>query len=337
MMNEIELSIVVPVYNCEKSVCRCIDSILNSEYKSYEIIIINDGSSDNTVYIIKNEYSSKDNIRFINLEKNQGVSYCRNIGIEESNGNYITFVDADDYISTNIYSEMMKIIREEDVDCCGCDYCEIFPDGSIQKSKYNYKNNILNNEKCIKAFLVDNISPAAWDKIFKAELVKKYVRFDRKLKVGEDILFCLNFFYRAERIYLLNQIHYYYEQQENSVMHEMSPKLLQFTEITKQINKEQLDIYEKNFKEEYQYFVSAMLIRGIHTITFLINKENIKQAKVYLKVLKQVNLLKIQMRSKYTKKFIKFEMFNFIYLGINIHILLSPIYIKARKFLRKIR
>ena len=209
-----ELSIIVPAYNCEKSICICIDSILNSEYKSYEIIIINDGSTDNTVYTITNKYLSKNNIIIINLEKNQGVSYCRNIGIEKASGEYITFVDADDYVSTNIYSEMMRIVKEQAVDCCVCDYCEVFPDGSIQNSKYNYKNNVLNNEKCIKSFLVDNISPSACDKIFKAELLKKYVRFDSKLKVGEDILFCLNFFYRAKSVYLLNQIHYYYEQQE---------------------------------------------------------------------------------------------------------------------------
>ncbi len=337
MVNKIELSIIVPVYNCEKSICRCIDSILSSEYKSYEIIIINDGSTDNTFYTITNAYSNKDNIMIINLEKNQGVSYCRNLGIVEANGEYITFVDADDYVSTNIYTEMMKVVKEQSADCCVCDYCEIFTDGSIQKSKYHYENNILNNEECIKAFLIDNISPSTCDKIFKAELLKKYVKFENKLKVGEDILFCLNFFHRAERVYLLNQIHYYYEQQEKSVMHEISPKLLQFMEIAKNIHKEQLSIYEKSFKDKFQYFESAMLMRGIHSITSLINKENIKQSKDYLKVFRQVDLLKIQLRSKYTNKFIKVEVFNFIYLGINIHILLSPLYIQARKILRKIR
>lgn len=336
-MNQIDLSIIIPVYNCEKSIEKCIDSILSSNYKDYEIIIINDGSTDNTVYTITNGYSSKDNIIIINLEKNQGVSYCRNLGIVKASGEYITFVDGDDYVSTNIYSDMMKIVKEQGVDCCVCDYCEIFKDGSIQKSKYHYKNTILNNEECIKAFLVDNISPSTWDKIFKAELIKKYVRFESKLEVGEDILFCLNFFYRAERVYLLNQIHYYYAQQEKSVMHEISPKLLQFTEVTKKIYKEQLDIYEKNFKDEFQYFASAMLMRGIHSITSLINKENIKQSKDYLKVFRQVDLLKIQLRSKNTSKFIKVEVFNLIYLGINIHILLSPIYVQARKILRKIR
>ena len=120
-------------------------------------------------------------------------------------------------------------------------------------------------------------------------------------------------------------------------MHEISPKLLQFIEITKNIHNEQLKMYKRNFKDEFKYFESAMLMRGIHSITSLINKENIKQSKDYLKIFNQVDLLKVQLTSKHTNKFIKVEVFNFIYLGIDIHILLSSIYIKARKILRRIR
>ena len=161
------LSIIVPAYNAEKSICRCIDSILKTSYKNYEVLIINDKSIDNTLEKLKSNYEIKNNIRIIDLNENKGVSYCRNLGVKEAKGEYITFVDADDYISENMYSNMMKLVEEYDLDCCVCDYIEVFPNGNTVKSKYSYKNKLLNNEMCIREYLTDRISPAVWDKIFK--------------------------------------------------------------------------------------------------------------------------------------------------------------------------
>lgn len=336
-MSKVNLSVIVPAYNCEKSICKCIDSILSSQYIDYEIIIINDASIDTTKSILCEKYSHKNNIIIINLNKNQGVSYCRNIGIEKASGNYITFVDSDDYITSKMYSNMMHLINEYNLDCCICDYVEIFPDGSKQKSKYHYKNKILNNEEGIKEFFIDNMSPSVCDKIFRTTLLRKNRKFENKLRVGEDILFVLNFINTARSTYILDEIHYHYVQQEKSTMHTIAPKLLQFTKIEKHISKQQLIFYENKFKDEYKYFKSAMLMRGIHSVTSLINKVNIRQAKYYLSVLRQIDLLKVQLKSKYTNKFIKLEVFIFIYFGINIHILLSPIYVYARKNLRRIR
>lgn len=96
-MQDIELSIIVPVYNCEKTINVCLDSILNSNYKNFEVIIINDSSNDNTEKILE-EYRKFNNIRIENLSENSGVSFCRNLGIGLAKADYITFVDGDDYI-----------------------------------------------------------------------------------------------------------------------------------------------------------------------------------------------------------------------------------------------
>ena len=104
------LSIIVPVYNCESTIERCIDSILKSKYNNFEILIINDASQDKSKNIIESRYLNNDRIEIINLSENRGVSFCRNLGIENARGEYITFVDADDYITESMYSNMMDII-----------------------------------------------------------------------------------------------------------------------------------------------------------------------------------------------------------------------------------
>lgn len=329
------LSIIVPVYNCESTIERCIDSILKSKYNNFEILIINDASQDNSKNIIESRYLNNDRIEIINLSENRGVSFCRNLGIENARGKYITFVDADDYITESMYSNMMGIIYKHNVDCCICDYSEVFSNGSIQKSKYKYENIILNREETIKKYLIDDISPAIWDKIFKADILKKYVRFNEDLKVGEDILFCLDFFYRVENIYLLNEINYFYIQQEQSVMHVVSPKLLQFKEVVSSISKKQLNYYKRYCDEEFCYFKSAMIMRGIHSLTMLYNKKNKRQVIEYLNQLREKNILDMHVKSKYTSKFIKIEALIIRSLGIRIHLILSPIYIKVREKFRK--
>lgn len=334
-MKDKMLSIIIPVYNCEKTINRCIDSILESEYKNFELIIINDASYDNSKKVIESRYSENDAIKIINLDKNRGVSFCRNLGIEKANGKYITFVDADDYINKKMYINMMNTITKHNVDCCVCDYSEIFPNGSVQKSKYRYENSILNREETIKKYLVDGISPAIWDKIFKADIIKKYVRFNEDLKVGEDILFCLDFFYRVENIYLLNEINYFYIQQEQSVMHVVSPKLLQFKDVIKSIEQEKYNYYSKSYSDEFDYFKSAMFMRGIHSLTMLYNKKNKRQVIEYLNELKEKNILDMHIKNKYTNKFIKLEARIIRSLGIKIHLMLSPIYIKLREKFRK--
>lgn len=333
-MKEIKLSIIIPVYNGESTIFRCIDSILKSKYKNYEILIINDKSTDSTLNKIDCKYGLYENIRIIDLEKNEGVSYCRNLGVKEAKGDYVTFVDADDYISENMYFNMMKLVEEYDLDCCICDYIEVFPNGNKVKSKYSYKNKILNNEMCIREYLTDKISPAVWDKIFKKSILER-VLFQNRLSVGEDILFCLNIFKISNKVYTLNEEYYYYEQQETSVMHIMSPKFLQFKEVENYISEKDLRFYEEKFKEEIKYFKSAMYMRGIHTITSLVNKENKKQALKYLYEFKNRKILKDYIENKYSNRFIKIEVINILLLGFRMHIKLSPYYVKAREMIRK--
>ena len=111
----VKLSVIVPVYNTEKYLERCIDSIVNQTFKNVEILLINDGSTDNSIEICRRYEKNDERIKLIN-KQNSGVSETRNIGIENATGEFITFVDSDDEIALNMYEQMIGAANEKDAD-----------------------------------------------------------------------------------------------------------------------------------------------------------------------------------------------------------------------------
>ena len=329
---EYDLSIIVPIYNGEKYIRKTIDNLLKIEQISFEILIINDGSIDQTTDIIK-KYYNKDNITFINLEQNKGVSYCRNLGIEKARGNYIGFMDIDDEVEVNIYPKIIQKAKKNNLDICGFNYME--KKGKIiTKSKYILPENIINQEDSIKMYLKDKISPAIWDKIFNKKILEN-IKFEKELRIGEDILFCLQAFLNAHRIQFINEYCYYYIQQEDSAMHQINSKLLQFKMIAEKLTKEQYLYLEKNYKKEFEYFKSAMLLRGIHAISVSVNKDNKKEAINLIKKLLDKNMLRKLVTNEYANTTIKIEVFILVNFGLKIHLRLMPIYKWARNKMRK--
>lgn len=327
-----KLTIVIPVFNGEKFIKNCVNNLEKSNFNDFEIIIINDGSTDNTLKIIKELLLRYDNIEYINNKKNKGVSYSRNVGIEKSNGKYIGFVDADDYVDNSMFSNMIKVAIKNDADVVVCNYIEIDELTKVKtKSKYRYNKQILLKDECLKNFLTDKISPAIWDKIYKKELIKK-VKFNENLQVGEDLLFCLNIFLESKKNAFINEYYYNYIQQNSSVMHNISPKLTQFKDVLNYVKKEKY--LNSNFEEEYSYFKLEMITRGIHSISSITNKSNKKTAIKYLKLYcNKIDLNQI-IKNKFFSKSIKIEIFVLKTFGINVHLALMPIYKKIRKVLR---
>ncbi len=208
-----KISIVLPVYNAEKTIDRCIYSIISQSYKQFELIIINDASDDNSLEII-NKYLNKDNrIVLINNNKNYGVSKSRNLGIKEATGEFITFIDSDDYYESNAIEKMYKLMVENDVDAVRFSFNILKEDKKIEK-KYNkkYDGNILKDDK-IKIFELDLINNRLqaylWLLITKTNIVKK-IKFDENIGMMEDTLWYLNFIKKIKNIYFSNEILYNY-------------------------------------------------------------------------------------------------------------------------------
>ena len=215
-MSNIAISIIVPVYNTEKYLEKCLDSLISQTLTNIEIIIINDDSTDNSLKIL-NKFILLDNrIKLINLENSKGPGNARNIGINISQGEYISFVDSDDYINHNMYQNMYNKVKEQNSDICFCNFYLIDENENIlSKSSFKGEQKELNN-LYLSNILSSNITTGIWAKIYKRKLISKNsILFDNENKY-EDIMFSFLCSYHAKKITYLNEYHYYWLQLQNS-------------------------------------------------------------------------------------------------------------------------
>lgn len=214
-MCEVLLSVIVPCYNGERFIERCITSVLNQTYKNIEIIIVNDGSTDNSKNII-DKISLNDNRIIVVHQNNQGSSRTRKIGIEKSSGNYITFVDIDDWIHPNMYEFMMNGIIKENADIAQCGVCDVFIKNEALEFKHRRYNEIngtyqkYNKLEGILRILDDKEWQSyMWNKIYKKELFKNIV-FPIGRFQDEDLSIMHQIFHNANiSIYFQSEFYYY--------------------------------------------------------------------------------------------------------------------------------
>jgi len=215
-----KISIIVPVYNAEKHLKECLDSIINQTLKEIQIIIINDGSNDNSKEIILDYGSKDDRILFIN-SLNEGVSAARNKGIEKATGKYIGFVDADDYLDPKMYQRLFEVAEEQNASLAICN--AMVADEKVEsKKRLKLKNeSVVVSDKAglVMDFLGFKYDYANWNKIYALEIVKKYhLKFYENLAIWEDLLFNLEFIVYANKIVTLSEGLYYYRVHDASVM-----------------------------------------------------------------------------------------------------------------------
>lgn len=205
-MNEL-VSIIVPIYNVEKYLEKCIESIIKQSYKNLEIILVNDGSTDKSKEIC-NRYKNQDKRILLINKKNNGVSAARNAGLDIAKGKYIAFVDSDDYLESHMIESMLRNINTTCCDMAICGYNIIFEDGKNKVSDNNNITTILKSKEVIELiFRTNKINGFLWNKIFKREILEKF-RLDESLDICEDLcLICeilrkdLSICYSSEPLY----------------------------------------------------------------------------------------------------------------------------------------
>ena len=192
MREDIKISVVIPVYGVEKYIRQCLESIINQTYKNLEIIVVNDGTKDNSMKIVE-AYLSDKRIKIINKE-NGGLASARNRGIEEATGEYISFIDSDDWIELDSYEELIKTIKDEDI--IVFDFCKF--DEATQKIKRKsttieeFKKNVTQNRK----YLLLEYCNESWNKMYKLDFLKKYnLKFNNMLY--EDVFWKFETFLQA--------------------------------------------------------------------------------------------------------------------------------------------
>lgn len=208
------ISVVVPIYNVEKYLPRCLNSIIHQTYKNIEIILINDGSTDNSLSICE-EYAKIDKRIKIITQKNGGLSSARNTGIEYSHGQYITFVDSDDEIETDMIEYLIDIIQNTDLAVCQRQYITEKGDKIKTNTKAKFRR-IYGNKLCMKEFFLSkDIDTVAWGKLYKTNFFKS-VRYPLG-KYHEDIFTTYKIIAQCDSISIGDKKKYLYRQRNTSI------------------------------------------------------------------------------------------------------------------------
>lgn len=286
-MNKL-ISIIVPIYKVEKYLKQCIDSILLQTYKNLEIILVDDGSPDNCG-IICDEYAKKDKRIKVIHKKNGGLSEARNYGIEASTGDYIMFVDSDDYISKDMCKTLLMNALKNNADIVVCNLKEIYLDKSEKVNKQCIKGNleVISNIEALYKYLVRSTTDmvVVWNKLYKRKIFfnEKYIRFPVG-KLHEDMYTTYKLYYYANKIVIINDVLYYYFRRKESITGLISEKNLldEIDAIIEQYN------FFKNKEDDLKYMLEIKNIDFyIHVLKIMykmsLNKKILNKKMLILK------------------------------------------------------
>lgn len=235
-----KVTVIVPIYNVEKYLARCIDSLVNQTLNEIEIVLVNDGTKDSSGKIAM-QYAKQYKEKIIYLEKeNGGLSDARNYGLAYAKGEYIAFLDSDDYIEKDAYEKMYEKAKLENADYVECDFIWEYPNKKRKDKCYQY-----NNKKEMLAFA----RVVAWNKLIKREIIEENnIRFPKGLRY-EDIEFTYKLIPHLNKICYVDQCFIHYIQRKNSIANVQNEKTAEIFEILDNV----IRYYkEKNLFEEYR-------------------------------------------------------------------------------------
>lgn len=296
-MNNDLVSIIVPIYNVEKYLKECIDSLLKQSYSNIEILLIDDGSTDNSGRIA-DEYLSYDNVRVYHKE-NGGLSDARNFGIEHSKGDFLVFIDSDDYVAKDYILRMLDKIQENDVDIVACSYYDISDEGQIL-TKVQVANRILNEKNFWDdMYVTGNSSPVysvAWNKLYKRYIFKNLRYRKGILNEDDDIIYDV---IHDKKILIISELLYYYRQRQGSIMDQMRKTRNTFS-ISSNIGRIELDYRRlEKFKRnrQFEYIPYVLMELAIIITNGLVVSNNSEDRKLC-----NEQLNKLRMQEKQIKK-----------------------------------
>ena len=255
-----KVSIIIPIYNAEKYLFKCLNSIKEQTYTNIEVLMINDGSTDNSETICK-EFLKDSRFCLIN-KKNGGVSSARNLGINRCNGEYVLFVDSDDWCDKELLKQAVQNIKSYDMLCFA--YYKAYKDKNICEElkvnkNANIKKEILSN-KLIGGYL--------WNKLFSTNIIKEHgIKFNESITYCEDLIFIIQYIKYVKKVNYINKALYYYRVRKNSVSNDFySNKNISI------LNAYELLINEYN---ECDFFVNNLKFSESATFSWINNGETL--------------------------------------------------------------
>lgn len=210
------ISVIVPIYNVEKYLARCVDSIVNQTYKNLEIILVDDGSPDICPQMC-DDYAKKDSRIKVVHKKNGGLSDARNAGMAVATGKYISFIDSDDYVSDDFFECLLDVMNKENSDIAECSVVKFYEDNRFDEFSDDLSVKTYDTQDAMSALIAENpFHQHVWNKLYKTELVKDIPYAVGKL--NEDEFWTYRVFGRANKVARLNKTMYYYFQRSSSIM-----------------------------------------------------------------------------------------------------------------------
>lgn len=205
-------TIIIPAYNISRYIAHSLSSVFNQSYKDYELIIIDDGSTDDTYRIVNELVESRSNVKVLSI-KNSGPNYARNLGIELSSGKFIIFVDADDFLHSNALMYLANVINGQDIDFIEYGYLfdDFKSDSARDAQKFEPSEEILLQPSIFKSNLAgSSISSVCWSKCISRDfLLRNDIKFFPDKMHGRDILFCRQLSFFAKKVLITNALIYY--------------------------------------------------------------------------------------------------------------------------------
>lgn len=252
------LTVIIPIYNDGDNIERCLKSLFNQTLKQFNIIVVNDASTDNTLNILIS-YQKKFPFKIINMKKNSGAGCCRNIGLQEANTPYITFVDSDDWLDISVYEKCAEQITKNP-DVINFGLCYDYVNFNYIETKYKYsKKYIMSGEFALNiyAHTIPNeikITPIVNNKVYRKQfLVENDILFQQNIRYQEDDIFTFETLMKADKVIFIDNCNYHYCQRKNSLIHNVSQESIYSfikaykTLETKLISNKSFDKYKKSF------------------------------------------------------------------------------------------
>lgn len=306
-MKQPTISVIVPVYNAERHIIRCIDSLLAQSYADFELLLIDDGSKDISGRIC-DEYSAKDQRIKALHKKNGGVSSARNLGLNNAKGRWIAFCDSDDYVSEHYLENLISATDSEKTDLV-FNYAIVHCKGDIKKE--NYPEKLIDATDISDLFLNNDLAwhTSTWSKLFKRELIEKIgLRFTLGIHIGEDALFLYTYMLSCKKINVICTCDYHYiiagdetltqrindfqsEKRGMQLICDVTERINQISEMTPTL-KGKLDWLTGSYKRRTLIAMYHDIIRRRERMKFLKSNdfsdyltacgENSKQGKIYV-------------------------------------------------------
>ena len=313
-MND-KISVIIPVYNVENYLKKCLDSVISQTYRNIEIILIDDGSTDTSGKIC-DEYAKFDSRIVVIHQENKGIGYVRNVGLDKATGVYIAFIDSDDYVEQNMLLNLYNSLKKYDSDIAVCSVWRIEKNGIKERWIDSFEKNVIfRDSNLFYLFLQRKFGFMLWNKLFRAKFFYN-IRFRNKM-TAEDLEVLIQIFAKAQSVVYISTPLYYYVKRKDSLTETCKQKVDNKFNDYFESQKFMFDFLKKNRIDALEYFTDHYIkeLLGMHQEIIFNNNFSSLKTRIENEIHDNFDVLEKYNKLKFSKK-LKFKLmakFKYLY------------------------